>query len=100
MPVMPITEDQLLTLISETSRIASLGEQMVAHTQHDERVTISLTDRNERVLYRQICRDGFVACAKATIAVAQREERRAGDTFTLTVTTAGDGAIHQPRETD
>jgi len=76
---------------------------MVAHVQNDERVTITLADRTGRIVYRQTCQDGFVACAKATIAVAQREELRAGDTFTLTVTPAANGGLHSPhapRETD
>jgi hypothetical protein len=36
--------------------------------------------------------------AKAAIAIDQREDLRAGDTFTLTVIPAG--AIFEPRETD
>jgi hypothetical protein len=73
---------------------------MVAHVQTDERVTVTLTDRTGRALYRETCRDGFIACCKATIAIAQRGELRAGDTFTVTVTQASNGEIHQPRETD
>jgi hypothetical protein len=75
---------------------------MVAHVQNDERVVVTLSDRTGRVMYRQTCHDGFIACAKATIAIASREELRAGDIFTLTVTAAANGEVHQEgaRETD